>query len=66
MIPSEIATAADYAQALMTVRRAKNVLALVIGIVVGTFSSIFIASPILLVWTQWNDARVALPAGGVR
>lgn len=33
MIPSEIATAADYAQALMTVRRAKNVLALVIGIV---------------------------------
>jgi preprotein translocase subunit SecF len=39
-------------------------LALVIGIVVGTFSSIFIASPILLAWTQWNDARI--PAGGVR
>jgi preprotein translocase subunit SecF len=45
-------------------------LALVIGIVVGTFSSIFIASPILLAWEErrarWNVARVALPAGGAR
>ena len=37
-------------------------LTLVIGIVVGTFSSIFIASPILLAWEQ----RRALPAGGAR
>jgi preprotein translocase subunit SecF len=44
-------------------------LALVIGIVVGTFSSIFIASPILLTWesrAEWSARRVALPTGGVR
>jgi preprotein translocase subunit SecF len=48
-------------------------LALVIGIVVGTFSSVFIASPILLAWEQWrmgwSDPRVSLPTaptGGVR
>jgi preprotein translocase subunit SecF len=45
-------------------------LTLVIGIVVGTFSSIFIASPILLAlehWhTGWNASRGSLPAGGVR
>jgi preprotein translocase subunit SecF len=45
-------------------------LALVIGIVVGTFSSIFIASPILLAWEQrraaWSARAQALPAGGVR
>lgn len=45
-------------------------LALVIGIVVGTFSSIFIASPILLAWEQWRGGqsvqRVALPVGGVQ
>jgi preprotein translocase subunit SecF len=57
-------------------------LALVIGIVVGTFSSIFIASPILLAWEQRRAAfaapRVSLsarasagapmgrPTGGVR
>jgi preprotein translocase subunit SecF len=44
-------------------------LALVIGIVVGTFSSVFIASPILLAWEQrraaWT-ARVPVPAGGGR
>jgi preprotein translocase subunit SecF len=32
-------------------------LALVIGIIVGTFSSIFIASPILLAWEQTGGAR---------
>jgi preprotein translocase subunit SecF len=32
-------------------------LALVIGIVVGTFSSIFIASPILLAWEDWSASR---------
>jgi preprotein translocase subunit SecF len=45
-------------------------LVLVIGIIVGTFSSIFIASPILLAWEQGraerSARRVALPEGGVR
>jgi preprotein translocase subunit SecF len=45
-------------------------LALVIGIVVGTFSSIFIASPILLAWehghAKWYARQGTLPAGGVR
>ncbi len=45
-------------------------LALVIGIVVGTFSSIFIASPILLAWEQWRAGSKAphasLSAGGVQ
>ena len=42
-------------------------LTLVIGIVVGTFSSIFIASPILLAWEQkQKQSRIALPAGGVQ
>ena len=43
---------------------------LVIGIVVGTFSSIFIASPILLAWEQGRAERgfrhVALSEGGAR
>lgn len=45
-------------------------LALVIGIIVGTFSSIFIASPILLAWEQWRAGwsapHVSLPTGGLR
>ncbi|MDX6460373.1 MAG: preprotein translocase subunit SecF [Acidobacteriaceae bacterium] len=45
-------------------------LALVIGIVVGTFSSIFIASPILLAWEDWRaGSRIrqrSLPTGGPR
>lgn len=46
-------------------------LALVIGIIVGTFSSIFVASPILLAWeearSRWRTQRVvSLPAGGAR
>jgi preprotein translocase subunit SecF len=45
-------------------------LVLVIGIVVGTFSSIFIASPILLAWEEnrgkRSTERVALYEGGVR
>jgi preprotein translocase subunit SecF len=45
-------------------------LTLVIGIVVGTFSSIFIASPILLAWEErrarWIPGRVPVPAGGAR
>ena len=45
-------------------------LALVIGITVGTFSSVFIASPILLAWERrragWSVGPVPLPARGVR
>ena len=44
-------------------------LVLVIGIVVGTFSSIFVASPVLLAWEERKERsirRVALPEGGVR
>jgi preprotein translocase subunit SecF len=46
-------------------------LALVIGIIVGTFSSVFIASPILLAWENWRASEKAVsrnvvPAGGVR
>lgn len=31
--------------------------ALVVGILVGTYSSIFIASPILVFWQEWAEAR---------
>jgi preprotein translocase subunit SecF len=31
--------------------------ALVCGIIVGTYSSVFIASPIVLFWHNWSDAR---------
>ena len=31
--------------------------ALVAGIIVGTYSSIFVASPILVAWTQWIESR---------
>jgi len=33
--------------------------ALVVGIIVGTYSSIFIASPILIFWKAWSDKRRA-------
>jgi len=35
------------------------VLALLIGIVSGTYSSIFNASPLLVVWQEWDDRRKA-------
>jgi preprotein translocase subunit SecF len=38
------------------------VLALLIGIVSGTYSSIFNASPILVVWQEWEDRRRGRPA----
>ncbi len=45
-------------------------LVLVIGIIVGTFSSIFIASPIVLAWEQsrakLSDRPATLAGGGVR
>ncbi len=33
------------------------VLALAIGIVIGTYSSIFIAAPLLVTWKNWADSR---------
>ena len=35
------------------------VLALLLGIISGTYSSIFNASPILVVWQEWEDRRKA-------
>jgi preprotein translocase SecF subunit len=35
------------------------VLALLIGIISGTYSSIFNASPLLVVWTEWEERRKA-------
>jgi preprotein translocase subunit SecF len=34
------------------------VLALFIGIISGTYSSIFIASPLLVVWQKWQDRKL--------
>jgi preprotein translocase subunit SecF len=40
------------------------VLALLIGIISGTYSSIFNASPLLVVWNEWDERRKGrLPAG---
>jgi preprotein translocase subunit SecF len=33
------------------------VLALLIGIISGTYSSIFVASPLLVVWEEWDEKR---------
>jgi preprotein translocase subunit SecF len=45
-------------------------LALVIGIIVGTFSSVFVASPILLAWegaaSKWAASRLPLQTRGAR
>jgi preprotein translocase subunit SecF len=38
--------------------------ALVVGIMVGTFSSIFIASPILVFWQDYTASRRPVPAAG--
>jgi preprotein translocase subunit SecF len=35
--------------------------ALVVGIIVGTYSSIFIASPILIFWQNWVESRKGKP-----
>jgi len=39
--------------------------ALVVGIVVGTYSSIFIASPILIFWKNWVDQKSAASRSAV-
>ena len=33
------------------------ILALLIGIMIGTYSSIFVASPLLVDWQLWEDRR---------
>ena len=38
--------------------------ALVCGIIVGTYSSVFVASPIVLFWHNYADARRKPPVGG--
>src|SRR5437899_5625595 len=38
--------------------------ALVCGIIVGTYSSVFIASPIVLFWHDWIDQRRKTPPAG--
>ncbi len=38
-------------------------LTLIIGIIFGTYSSIFIASPLLVTWNLWSTERKAPPAG---
>lgn len=35
------------------------VLALLVGIAIGTYSSIFNAAPVLVTWQQWSDKRAA-------
>jgi preprotein translocase subunit SecF len=43
--------------------------ALVIGILIGTYSSIFIAAPMLVAWQEWRQKRggkSSLPAGDAR
>jgi preprotein translocase subunit SecF len=39
-------------------------LTLIIGIIIGTYSSIYVASPIVVIWKQWTERRqpVAVPA----
>jgi preprotein translocase subunit SecF len=40
------------------------VLALLIGIIIGTYSSIFVASPLLVDWYAWEERRRGrLPTG---
>jgi preprotein translocase SecF subunit len=42
------------------------ILALLIGIISGTYSSIFNASPILVSWHEWDDRRKAKAAAAAR
>jgi preprotein translocase subunit SecF len=42
------------------------VLAMVIGIISGTYSSIFNASQVLVTWQLWEDERAGRPAAGGR
>jgi preprotein translocase subunit SecF len=33
---------------------------MMVGIIVGTYSSIFIAAPLVVVWEEWKQKRAAL------
>jgi preprotein translocase subunit SecF len=33
---------------------------MIIGIIVGTYSSIFIAAPLVIVWEEWKQKRAGL------
>jgi hypothetical protein len=35
---------------------------MMVGIIVGTYSSIFIAAPLVVVWEEWKQKRAALKA----
>jgi preprotein translocase subunit SecF len=37
---------------------------MIIGILVGTYSSIFIAAPLVIVWEEWRQKRAALKSSG--
>ena len=39
--------------------------AMLVGIIVGTYSSIYVASPVLLLWEKHKDGKTAVPAKGV-
>jgi len=39
--------------------------ALVVGIIIGTYSSVFVASPIVLFWHNWADSRKRMAPGPV-
>jgi preprotein translocase subunit SecF len=39
--------------------------ALVVGIIIGTYSSVFVASPIVLFWHNWADDRKRTAPGPV-
>ncbi len=39
-------------------------LALVIGIIIGTYSSVFVASPLVLFWHNWADGRKKTASAG--
>ena len=38
---------------------------LIAGIIIGTYSSIFVASPILEIWREWSDRRRVTPRSAV-
>ncbi len=41
-------------------------LTLIIGIVIGTYSSIYVASPIVVIWKQWTSRRKLSPVPAVK
>ena len=41
-------------------------LTLIIGIVIGTYSSIYVASPIVVIWKQWSSRRKLVPVPAAR